>query len=66
MASIEDSLEGKASKIIKRGDNQDWGNSIPEMLKRDIALTVSQINRLREFHKKQHSRILDTKCDIGY
>jgi len=52
MASIEDSLEENANKIIKRVDNQDWGKSIPEMLKREIALTVSQINRLRELKDK--------------
>ena len=65
MTDFPESLEQKAENIIKNFDLQDWDNSIPAVLKREIALTLAQIKQLRKFHKEQILRLGDTECEIG-
>jgi hypothetical protein len=65
MTDFPESLEEKAENIIKDFDFQDWDNSIPAVLKREIALTLDQIKQLRKFHKTQILRLGNTECEIG-
>ena len=65
MADFLESLEAKAEKIIKEFDPQDWDNSVPTILKREIALILNQIKQLKKFHNSQLSKLTDTECQIG-
>ncbi len=65
MTDFMDSLEAKAEKIILGFDPRDWDNSIPAVVKREIALTLDQIRRLRDFHKNQLSNLSYSECQIG-
>ncbi len=65
MTGFTESLEQKANQIIKNFNNKDWDNSIPVVLKREIALTLDQIKQSKEFHEKQISEITNTECSIG-
>ncbi|OHB49722.1 MAG: hypothetical protein A2Y10_06070 [Planctomycetes bacterium GWF2_41_51] len=64
MAEFSKSLEEKAQQIIQDFDNRDWDNSIPAILKREIAFTVDQIKRFKEFHNDQIEEFYKTECDI--
>lgn len=65
MAGVTETLEDKAEKIVKDFDITGWDNSIPAVLKREIALTVDQIKRLKGFHKDQSSKLDRTESDVG-
>ena len=54
MTGFTESLEEKADQIIKSNDNNNWDNSIPAVLKREIALAANQIDHLRKSHKYQN------------
>ncbi len=65
MTSFTQSLEDKANQIIKSSSKDEWNNSIPAILKREIAFTINQIDRLRDFQKHQLSELDRTKRDVG-
>lgn len=65
MVAFTESFEEKARHIAKDVDVHDWDNSLPAVLKRNIALTLNQIDRLREFHDKHRTQFLETECDLG-
>lgn len=64
MAGFIESLEDKANQIIKNSSNNNWDSSIPAILKRDIALTTDQIDRLRQLHKMQVDELNKTESQI--
>lgn len=64
MTGFTGSLEEKANQITKSMDNN-WDNSIPSVLKREIALAANQIDHLRESHKSQNKSFTKAECDIG-
>jgi hypothetical protein len=51
-------LEDKADQLAAEANIRKPDTSIPEMLRRDIALTVDQIKRLRERQDEQFHRLL--------
>ena len=57
-------FEEKANDIAGSPQKQLWENTIPAMIRREIALTVDQIKRLQERHDEQFRRLLRIECYI--
>jgi len=64
MAKFAKSLEEKASGIAACPKKKLWDKSIPGMIQREIALTVDQIQRLRDRHDEQFRRLLRVECYV--
>ncbi len=62
--SFGKTLEDKANEFAAERRIPVWDNSIPGMVRREIALTVDQIKRLRERHDEQFRRLLHVECYI--
>jgi hypothetical protein len=65
MGTFGRTLEDKARQLAGEVKSRYWDTSIPGTLKREIALTVDQINRQRELHEKQRRRLLRIECYVG-
>ena len=57
-------LEEKANQLAAYPQKQQWDDSIPSMVRREIALTVDQIQRLRDRHDEQFHRLLRVECYV--
>lgn len=57
-------LEEKANQLAAYPQKQQWDDSIPSMVRREISLTVDQIQRLRERHDEQFRRLLKVECYV--
>jgi len=64
MARFAKSLEEKASDIAAFSKNQLWETSIPAMIRREIALTIDQIKRLKDRHEEQFRRLIRLECYV--
>ncbi|MCK5225189.1 MAG: hypothetical protein KAQ89_00575 [Planctomycetes bacterium] len=64
MSKFTKSLEKKAEFIASVPKREQWDKSIPSIVRREIALTVDQIERLREQHDKQFRRLLRIECYV--
>ena len=64
MSKFRKTLEGRANDIADSPQKQLWENTIPAMIRREIALTVDQIKRLQERHDEQFRRLLRIECYI--
>ena len=64
MSKFIKSLEEKAEFLASVPKQNQWDRSIPSIVRREIALTVDQIKRLREQHDKQFRRLLRIECYI--
>jgi len=64
MARFAKSLEAKASDIAVFSKKKLWETTIPAMIRREIALTVDQIKRLKERHDEQFHRLLRLECYV--
>ena len=64
MSKFTKSLEEKAEFIASVPKREQWDKSIPSIVRREIALTVDQIKRLREQHDKQFRRLLRIECYV--
>ncbi|MBI9018753.1 MAG: hypothetical protein JEZ07_15980 [Phycisphaerae bacterium] len=58
-------LETKANELSRDIPKHIWDRSITSTIRREIALTVDQIEQLRQQHKKQFHKLLQTECHIG-
>ena len=65
MANFKKSLEEKAEQLASVPTREQWDKSIPSIVRREIALTVDQINRQRDSHKKRLRQLLRTECSVG-
>jgi len=65
MARITKFLETKANQLEKSLDRDIWDISIPSMIKREIALTVEQIDRQQKLYEDQLSKLLQAECCIN-
>ncbi len=63
MAKISTFLEEKANQLKRNLDKKDV--SIPSIIKREIALTAEQIDRLQALHKDQLDEILQAECYVN-
>ncbi len=50
--------------MIDDSNDRQWNISIPSMIRREIALAVDQINRVKELHKEQQNRLLRIECYV--
>jgi hypothetical protein len=57
-------LEEKANQLAAYPLKQQWDDSISSMIRREITLTVEQIQRLRERHDEQFNRLLRVECYV--
>lgn len=64
MSKFRKKFEEKAKDIADSPQKQLWENTIPAMIRREIALTVDQIKRLQEQHDEQFRRLLRIECYI--
>lgn len=58
-------LEDKANELATETGVPQWDTSIPAMLRREIALTVEQLDQLKFLRQDQHRRLLRLECDIN-
>jgi hypothetical protein len=64
MGKFIKSLEEIANQLAGGSRKKMWDTSIPSMLRREIALTVDQMKRLKDQHDKQFQRLLRVECAI--
>ncbi len=64
MAKFTKSLEEKANQLAAYPRKNKWDDSIPSILRREITLTVEQIQRLRDRHDEQFRRLLRVECYV--
>jgi len=57
-------LEEKANQLAAYPLKKQWDDSIPSMFRREIALTVDQIQRLRERHEEMFHSLLRLECYV--
>lgn len=58
-------LEDKANELAAEISYPQWDTSIPAILRREIALTVEQLEQLKFLRQDQHRRLLRLECDIN-
>jgi len=64
MSEFTKSLEEKAEFLASAPKKEQWDKSIPSIVRREIALTVNQIKRLKEKHEEQFLRLLRIECYV--
>ena len=65
MSKFTKSLEEKAEHLASVPRREQWDKSIPSIVRREIALTVDQINRQRDSHENQLRQLLRMECSVG-
>lgn len=65
MTKFTKSLEEKAEHLASVPKQERWDKSIPSIVRREIALTVDQINRQRDAHRKQMQKLFQAECSVG-
>ena len=58
-------LEDKANELAAEIGSPQWDTSIPAILRREIALTVEQLDQLKFLRQDQQRRLLRLKCNIN-
>ncbi len=64
MSKFTKSLEEKAEFLASVPKREQWNKSIPSIVRREIALTVDQIKRLKEKHEEQFRGLLRIECYV--
>lgn len=64
MSKFTKSLEEKAEFLASVPKQEQWDKSITSIVRREIALTVDQIKRLKEKHEKQFLHLLRIECYV--
>lgn len=65
MGKFIKSLEELANQLAWGSGKRMWDTSIPSTICREIALTVDQMERLKDQHDKQFRKLLRIECAIG-
>ncbi len=65
MAKFTETLEKKARQLRAKLKQDSWDLSLPSMLKREIALTVDQLDQMRKLHNDQLGSLQKNECDIN-
>lgn len=58
-------LEDKANELAAERGITLWDTSIPAILRREIALTVEQMEQLKFLQQEQFRRLLQLECNIN-
>jgi hypothetical protein len=64
MSKFTKSLEEKADQLASVPKKERWDRSISSTIRREIALTVDQIQRLKKQHEEQSRRLLRIECYV--
>ena len=64
MTKFAKTLEEKAEHLASVPKREQWDKSIPSIVRREIALTVDQIKRLKKRHDEQFRRLLRIECYV--
>jgi hypothetical protein len=62
---FRNTLEEKANELAAERGMMQWNTSIPSMLRREIALTVDQLEQIKFLTKDQMRHLLRQECDIN-
>ena len=65
MKKFTESLEKKARQLKAGLEKDNWDLSLPSMLKREIALTVEQIDQSRKLRKEMLDSLQKNECEIN-
>ena len=63
--SVRRSLEARARELAARLRNNGWSSSIEDVLNREIALAVEDIDRARELVEEERKRLLKLDCYVS-
>ena len=58
-------LEDKANELAAERGIRQWDTSIPAILRREITLTVEQLEQLKFLQRDQLRRLLQLECNIN-
>ncbi|MBI9019028.1 MAG: hypothetical protein JEZ07_17390 [Phycisphaerae bacterium] len=58
-------LEEKANELSQITSDKIWERSIPATIRREIALTVNQIEQLKKQHAQQFHELLKIECYVN-
>ena len=64
MSKFTKSLEERAEQLASAPQRGQWDKSVSSIVRREIALTVDQIKRLRKRHDEQFRRLLRIECYV--
>jgi len=64
MAKFRKTLEEKAEEVSSVPNRKQWDKAIPSIVRREIALTVDQIKRLKQRHDEQFRQLLRLECYV--
>ena len=64
MGKFIKSLEEIANQLAGSSQKKMWDTSVPSILRREIALTVDQMKRLKEQHDVEFRKLLRIECAI--
>lgn len=64
MTKFAKMLKEKGDQLAANPSKTQWDTSIPGMIRREIALIVDQIKRLRDRHDEQFHRLLRLECYV--
>ena len=65
MATFTEALEKKARQLKTRLKQDNWDLSLPSIIKREIALTVDQLDQTRKLRDDQLNSLQKNECDIN-
>jgi len=58
-------LEDRANELAAETGTVQWDTSIPSVLRREIALTVEQLEQIKFLTRDQMKRLLQQECEIN-
>ena len=64
MGSFKKTLEKKGKELAASSSKKSWDNSVSSIVRREIALTVDQIQRLKKLYENQFKKLLQQECAI--
>ena len=64
-SNFKKTLKDKANELASLSLRQAWNVSIPATLRREIALTVEQIEQLKKQYEQQFRKLLRIECYVG-
>ena len=65
MVEFFEVLQQRARQIAAGSAGPQWDRSIPSSLRREIALTLDQMRRQDQLHKRQLLELLRAECAVG-
>jgi hypothetical protein len=64
MKNFAGTLKKKANQLADDLNHRQWDTSVPAITRREIALTLNQMDRAEGLHEKQLRRLLRVECYV--